>query len=286
MTTGRPAATLPIVLLALLLLLAIYLFQSGRLAQLATSAAQAALAQPQPRPGAIQAFFTTPALVYPDSDTDATAHGVIAGMRFTRQGQGCTAGSRLFVHESIFDSFIGRLIGHLEKLRIGDPLDEATDIGSLISQKQLDRVCGYIEDGLSHGSKPVIGGLPDTGLPDGYFVRPTIFTQVEPGWRIVREEIFGPVLVAIPWSDEDEAIAMANDTHYGLGAYIWCQDISRALRAVGRLDAGTVQINRGNGPMLGMSSGGIKASGFGREHSLEAVLDDFTYRKCVVVGLG
>ena len=228
----------------------------------------------------------SPAIVYPDSDTDATADGVIAGMRFTRQGQGCTAGSRLFVHESVFDSFIGRLTEHLEKLRIGDPLDEATDVGSLISKKQLDRVCSYIEDGLRNGSRPVTGGLPDGNLPEGYFVRPTIFTRVEPSWRLVREEIFGPVLVAIPWSDEDQAIAMANDTHYGLGAYVWCQDISRALRAVARLDAGTVQINRGGGPMLGMSSGGIKASGFGREHSLEAVLDDFTYRKCVVVGLG
>jgi acyl-CoA reductase-like NAD-dependent aldehyde dehydrogenase len=227
----------------------------------------------------------SPAIVYPDSDSDDVADGVIAGMRFTRQGQGCSAGSRLIVHESVFESFIGRLAGKLQQLRIGDPLDEATDVGSLISQKQFDRVTGYITDGLNNGGKPVIGGMPDDGLPAGYYVRPTIFADVDPAWRIVREEIFGPVLVAMPWTDEDKAIAMANDTHYGLSAYVWCRDISQAILAANRIDAGSVQINRGGGPLLGMSSGGIKSSGFGREHSLEGTLDDFTYRKSIVVGL-
>jgi acyl-CoA reductase-like NAD-dependent aldehyde dehydrogenase len=227
----------------------------------------------------------SPVLVYPDSDSDAVADGVITGMRFTRMGQGCSAGSRLFVHESIFGSFVDRLVRKLGELRIGDPLDELTDVGSLINRKQYERVCGYIEGGIRDGAKPVTGGMPDGDLPAGYFVRPTIFTDVDPGWRIVREEIFGPVLVAIPWTDEGQAIAMANDTHYGLSAYVWCRDISRAIRAANQLDAGSVQINRGGGPLVGMSSGGIKDSGFGREHSLEAALDDFTYRKSLIVGL-
>jgi acyl-CoA reductase-like NAD-dependent aldehyde dehydrogenase len=229
----------------------------------------------------------SPAIVFPDSDTDAVADGVIAGMRFTRQGQGCTAGSRLFVHESILDSFLERLAIKLERMRIGDPLDEQTDIGSLINRKQFDRVCSYIEDGLHSGAHAVIGGLPDPvgPLAGGYFVSPTIFKDVDPTWRISREEIFGPVLVAIPWTDDSEAIAMANDSHYGLSAYVWCRDISRALRTAHAIESGGVQINRGLGPVPGMSDGGIKQSGFGREHSLEGALDDFTYRKSIVVDL-
>ena len=134
---------------------------------------------------------------------------------------------------------------------MGDPLDEATDVGSLINQKQYDRVCGYIADGLGNGAKPIVGGLPEGERLKGYFVEPTVFTQVDPAWRIVREEIFGPVLVAIPWSDEDRAIELANDTHYGLSAYVWCRDISRAIRAANRIDAGSVQINRGGGRCRG-----------------------------------
>ena len=229
----------------------------------------------------------SPAIVFPDSDTDEVAAGVIAGMRFTRQGQGCTAGSRLLLHESIFDSFLARLAAMLERMVIGDPLDEKTDIGAIINKKQYKRVCNYIDDGIRNGGTVVTGGLPagDGGLPGGFFVRPTVFSGVKPEWRMAREEIFGPVLVAIPWSDEEKVITMANDTHYGLSAYVWCRDISRALRTAHQIDAGGVQINRGFGPIPGMSDGGIKASGFGREHSLEGALDDFTYRKSIVIAL-
>ena len=146
----------------------------------------------------------SPAIVFPDADDARTVDGVISGMRFTRQGQSCTAGSRLFLHRSIFESFLGKLAAKLETLRIGDPLDEATDMGAIINRKQFDRVCEYIEDGLGQQEgRVVLGGLPPaTGpLAQGYFVQPTVFADVRNDWRIAREEIFGPVMVAIPWED-------------------------------------------------------------------------------------
>jgi betaine-aldehyde dehydrogenase len=229
----------------------------------------------------------SPAIVFSDSDTDKVAEGVISGMRFTRQGQSCTAGSRLFLHAAIFDSFLDRLTDKLAQLKVGDPLDEATDMGAIINRKQFDRVCSYIENGLQTGAHALIGGVPEKEGPltGGYFVKPTVFTEADNGWRIAREEIFGPVLVAIPWTDEEDAIRMANDSHYGLAAYVWCRDISKALRTAHAIESGWVQVNRGLGQLPGMSYGGIKQSGIGREFSLEGALDDFTHRKSVVVAL-
>jgi betaine-aldehyde dehydrogenase len=229
----------------------------------------------------------SPAIVFPDSDSDAVADGVISGMRFTRQGQSCTAGSRLFVHQSIFDSFLDRVTGKLSKFKVGDPLEESSDMGAIINRKQFDRVCSYIEDGLKTGAQAVIGGLPpkEGPLSEGFFVEPTVFNHADNGWRIAREEIFGPVLVAIPWSDEAEVVRMANDSHYGLAAYVWCRDISKALRAAHAIESGWIQVNRGLGQLPGMSYGGVKQSGIGREFSLEGALEDFTHRKSVTVAL-
>ena len=230
----------------------------------------------------------SPAIVFPDSDDMRTVEGVVSGMRVTRQGQSCTAGSRLFVHRSIFDSFLTKLSAKLQTLKIGDPADEATDMGSIINRKQFDRVCGYIEDGLGQkAGRVVLGGLPPASGPlaEGYFVEPTVFAEVRNDWRIAREEIFGPVMVAIPWEDEADAVKMANDSHYGLAAYVWTHDIGKALRTAHAIESGWIQINQGLGQFPGQSYGGFKQSGIGREYSLEGMLDSFTQRKSVTVNL-
>jgi betaine-aldehyde dehydrogenase len=214
--------------------------------------------------------------------------GVITGMRFTRQGQSCTAGSRLFLHASIYDSFLDKLVEKLRTFKIGDPLDEATDMGSIINRRQFAKVCSYVEDGLHQkGARLVIGGLPpnEGPLAKGYFMEPTIFTNILNEWRIAREEVFGPVLVTIPWHEEDEVIRMANDSHYGLAAFIWTHDIGKALRTAHAIESGWVQINQGLGILPGHSYGGFKQSGIGREYSLEGMLESFTQRKSITVNL-
>jgi betaine-aldehyde dehydrogenase len=226
-----------------------------------------------------------PTIVYPDSDDAATADHVITAMRFARQGQSCTAGSRLYVHASVYDDFVGRLVERLGELVVGDALDERSDIGSLISGTQDARVCAYVSEALDHGATAIAGGLPD-GPRLGYQLAPTVLTGVEHSWRVAREEVFGPVLVAMPWSDADEVIRWANDTHYGLAAFVFCKDIDRALRAAHRIEAGWVQVNRSGGQLPGMSYGGKKLSGLGSEYSIEGALESFTQRKGITIGIG
>jgi acyl-CoA reductase-like NAD-dependent aldehyde dehydrogenase len=230
----------------------------------------------------------SPAVVYPDADEDWVVDGVIAGMRFTRQSQSCTAGSRLFLHADIFDSFLDKLRTKTQALKLGDPLDEQTDIGAIINDKQFRKVCGYVDEGLKRkDARLVFGGLPPQNGPlsKGYFAVPTVFADTSNDWRLAREEIFGPVLVAIPWREEAEAIRMANDSHYGLAAYVWTHDIGSALRTAHAIESGWVQVNQGLGQQPGHSYGGYKQSGIGREFSLEGMLDSFTQRKNVTVNL-
>jgi acyl-CoA reductase-like NAD-dependent aldehyde dehydrogenase len=230
----------------------------------------------------------SPSVVYPDADEDWVVDGVIAGMRFTRQSQSCTAGSRLFLHADIFDSFLDKLRAKTQALKLGDPLDETTDIGSIINEKQFTKVCGYVEDGLKRkDARLVFGGLPpkEGPLSEGYFAVPTVFADTSNDWRLAREEIFGPVLVAIPWREEADAIRMANDSHYGLAAYVWTHDIGSGLRTAHAIESGWVQVNQGLGQSPGHSYGGYKQSGIGREFSLEGMLDSFTQRKNVTVNL-
>ena len=234
----------------------------------------------------------SPNIVFPSAASgdhlDATAAGVLTAMRFTRQGQSCTAGSRLFVHADVYEHFLDALVGKVKQLKVGDPLDEASDMGSIISQKQYDSVRGYIEDGKSQpgisvaldGSEFVAEGL------NGFYQGPTILAGVENSWRIAQEEIFGPVLVAIPWRDRDDVIRMANDSHYGLGGYIWSQDLTEALDTAHRVESGWIQVNQGGGQVIGQSYGGYKLSGIGREFSLEGALESFTQIKQINVKLG
>ena len=230
----------------------------------------------------------SPQIVFPDASDDRVVDGVIAGMRFFRQGQSCTAGSRLFVHEKVLDSFVDALVAKLRTFTVGDPLDEATDIGSIVNRKQFDKVFDYIQDGIDQPRSVVaLGGLPpqEGPLAAGYFVEPTVFTGVSNDWRIAREEIFGPVVSVIPWREEEEVLRMANDTHYGLAAFVWSRDIGAALRTAHAVEAGWVQVNQGGGQVLGQSYGGMKASGLGREFSLEGMLDSYTQRKHISVSL-
>jgi aldehyde dehydrogenase (NAD+) len=223
----------------------------------------------------------SPSIVWPDSCDDATVEGVLTAMRFTRQGQSCTAGSRLFLHEDIYDEFLDRLVARLRQLVVGDPLDEATDMGALINQEQFDRVCSYVADGKSGGDVTVAldgaAQVPE-GL-DGLYLGPTVFSRADNTWRLAQEEIFGPVMVVIPWRDEAEVLAMANDSHYGLAAFVWCHDLDRALTAAHRIESGWVQVNQGGGQVVGQSYGGVKESGIGREFSLEGMLESFTHIK-------
>jgi len=230
----------------------------------------------------------SPSIVFADANEDWVVDGIIAAMRFTRQSQSCTAGSRLFLHRDIFDAFLDALAKKVKALKLGDPLDEASDIGTIINEKQFKKVCGYVEEGLNRReARAVIGGLPpkEGPLSEGYYAIPTIFANAANDWRMAREEIFGPVLVAIPWTDEADAIRMANDSHYGLAAYVWSHDIGRALRAAHAIEAGWVQVNQGLGQTPGHSYGGYKESGIGREFSLEGMLESYTQRKNVTVSL-
>ena len=230
----------------------------------------------------------SPSIVYPDANEDWVVDGIISAMRFTRQSQSCTAGSRLFLHNDIFDDFLDKLATRATSLKIGDPLDEATDMGAIINKKQFTRVCSYIDEGINQpNARLVTGGMPDTTGPlsEGYFARPTIFAEADNNWRLSREEIFGPVLMAIRWSDEEEVIQMANESHYGLAAFVWSRDIGQALRTAHNVEAGWVQVNQGIGQLPGQSYGGVKQSGIGREYSLESMLDSFTQKKSVTVNL-
>ncbi len=231
----------------------------------------------------------SPSIVFPDANEDWAVEGIIAAMRFTRQSQSCTAGSRLFLHADIFDSFLDKLVEKTSALRLGNPLDEETDMGAIINEKQFKRVCGYVEEGVQReDARLIMGGMPPTSGPlsKGYFALPTVFADASNDWRLAREEIFGPVLVAIRWEDEREAIRMANESHYGLAAFVWSRDIGCALRTAHAVEAGWVQVNQGAGQVLGQSYGGTKQSGIGREFSLEGMLDSFTQRKSVTVNLG
>lgn len=229
-----------------------------------------------------------PSIVFPDCDEDWVVDGVIAAMRFTRQGQSCTAGSRLLLHADIFDSFLAKLEAKVTALRLGDPLDETTDIGAVINENQHRRVTGFVSDGIaSSDARLIFGGLPPTvgPLSEGHFAIPTVFEVAQDERILQREEIFGPVLVATRWQDEAEAVRIANATHYGLAAYVWSRDIGQALRTAHAVDAGWVQVNQGGGQQLGQSFGGVKQSGLGRECSLEGMLEGFTERRSVNVNL-
>lgn len=228
----------------------------------------------------------SPQIVYPDADNDKVIDGIVSAMRFARQGQSCSAGTRLYLHKSIFDSFVEKLSNKLKQLKVGNPLDEESDMGSIINKKQFDKVYGFIEEGISNENLDLIlGGLPpkEGPLAEGYYFEPTLFVCKDSNTRLASEEIFGPVLLIMAWEDEDEVLKAANDSCYGLAAFIWTQDTQKALNAANKIESGWIQVNRGGAQMPGLSYGGYKQSGIGREFSLEGMLDSFTQVKSIMI---
>jgi acyl-CoA reductase-like NAD-dependent aldehyde dehydrogenase len=229
----------------------------------------------------------SPMIVCEDVDLDKAVEGALTSMRFTRQGQSCTAASRIFVHGDIFDRFLEAMRNKLNAMKIGDPMDLETDIGSVISQGQYAKILKFIEMGKVQGTAHVCSELPqDPKLSKGLFVQPTLFTGLKNSDPVCQTEIFGPVTALMPWTDFEEVIAMANDSQYGLAATIWTNNLSRALKGVHALEAGFVQVNQNVVVQPGLSYGGVKSSGLGKEASLEAMLEHFTHKKTVIFNLG
>ncbi len=224
-----------------------------------------------------------PNIVFGDADLDKAVSGQVLGI-FFNQGEVCCAGSRLFLQEGVYDAFIEKFRAASEKIIVGDPLDDATQMGAQCSLEQYNKITSFIEKGKAEGAKVEAGGR---GLRDelgGFFVRPTLFTQVKPEMSIVREEIFGPVLCATKFKNEEDLIRQANDTQYGLSAGVWTQDVSRVHNLVRRLRAGTVWVNCYNVFDAAVPFGGYKSSGFGRELGKQA-LELYTGEKAVWVAL-
>jgi phenylacetaldehyde dehydrogenase len=223
----------------------------------------------------------SPVIVLPDADLNSVVGGA-ANAIFFNSGQVCTAGSRLFAHRKVFDQVVEGVAAAAQSIRLGPGLDPSTQMGPLVSKEQQERVLGYIESGRKDGAKVMTGGEAPAG--SGYFVKPTVMANVRPDMKIVREEIFGPVLVAQRFDDIDDVAAAANDTPYGLGASIWSRDLSSVQRLVPKIRAGTVWVNCHNMVDPAMPFGGFKQSGFGREHG-RAVLELYTELKSVCMAI-
>lgn len=228
----------------------------------------------------------SPNIVFPDVDLDNAVNGVMSGI-FAATGQTCMAGSRVLVHEDIYDVFGKALAEKAAAIKLGDPRDPTSEMGTVASQAQYDKVLQYIEIAKAEGAVLAAGGTrpDDPALAKGLFVKPTVFTEVTNDMRIAREEVFGPVASLIRFRDEDEAVRIANDTSFGLAAGVWTRDVALAHRMVRRLRAGTVWINNYRKVNYVAPFGGFKDSGLGRENGIHAV-DAYTEVKTVWIDTG
>ena len=228
----------------------------------------------------------SPLLIFPDADLDQAVSGALLA-NFYSAGEVCSNATRVFVHRSIKQEFLRRLLVRVAKMKIGDPADPETQVGSLISEQHLRKVMSYIERGQAEGARVLIGGkrLTDGALGRGFFVTPTVFDGCHDDMAIVREEIFGPVMMVLDFDDEEEAIRRANATHFGLSAGVFTQDLNRAHRVIGRLQAGSCWINHYNICPMELPFGGYKHSGIGRENG-RITMEYYTQLKSVYVAKG
>src|SRR5215831_8851968 len=223
----------------------------------------------------------SPNIVFDDADMRSTVPGAASAI-FFNHGQCCCAGSRLYVEKDMFDQVVEGVAAQAKKIKVGPGFEPDTNMGPLVSQEQLNRVCSYLESGFAEGAEAVVGGKKKDGA--GYFVEPTVLVKTNPNMKVVREEIFGPVVTASPFSDIDQIVAEANNTEYGLAAGVWTKDLSKAHRVAHKLRAGTVWINCYNVFDAALPFGGYKQSGWGREMGHE-VLELYTEVKAVCAAI-
>ena len=224
-----------------------------------------------------------PMIVFPDVDPAKAARAAVKGMNFARsQGQSCQSNSRVFVHDAVYEDFLQALLPAVAALRVGDPLEPANDLGPVTYAGHYERVLGYIRAGIDEGATLRAGGAQRAER--GYYVQPTVFTDVEHGMTIATEEIFGPVMSVLRWSDYETVVAQANDTSFGLTANIWTNDLGLAHRTAHRIQAGYVWVNGIGKRVPGTPFGGYKQSGLGKESSIEEIFE-FTRHKVVAVSL-
>jgi betaine-aldehyde dehydrogenase len=232
----------------------------------------------------------SPLLIFADAPLDSAVNGALLANFFT-QGEVCSNGTRVFVEETVYDEFLERLRPRVEAIRIGNPLDPKTQMGALISEAHLEKVRSYVELGQAEGARLLCGGErpdfrgADFDLRQGFFLTPAVFADCGDHMKVVREEIFGPVMTVLPFRNEEEAILRANATDFGLAAGVFTRDLARGHRVVARLDAGTCWINTYNVTPVEIPFGGFKRSGLGRENGLEA-LEHYTRVKSVYVEMG
>jgi len=225
-----------------------------------------------------------PFVVFADADIEAAVQGAAHGA-FINSGQDCTAATRVYVQAPVYEEFLSKLTTRVERIRVGLPMDRETEMGPLVSQQQQERVAGFVERAVAAGAKIAVGGYrPEGPLADGAYYMPTVLYDVKQDSEIVQEEVFGPVLVILPFEDEEEAVTLANDSIYGLASSVWTKDVFKANRMSAQIQAGTVWVNDHITIVSEMPHGGFKQSGFGKDMSMYA-LEDYTQIKHVMADI-